>query len=146
MGTGVLPREPGCSGCRCLGEGTTTATPQHVSGTQHPFPSARLVSALNHTPHNSIKIQCIQLQSLVQTESCAWGVLKLCPGVLPEIHEIPPGQGLEEKSQQMISLSRIFRQRMSSVLSEARTISNGKATETVSGLFHSFIHLFIRSY
>lgn len=75
----------------------------HFCNSAH-FPLAKLVFALGHTSCNST--WCTQLQSLVLTELRAWDVLKLCPGVLPQIFEIPSTQGQEEKSQQTFLMSR----------------------------------------
>lgn len=61
------------------------------------FPSAKLVFTLNHKPCNWI--QRTQVQSLLLTEPCACGVLKLSPRVLLRD---PTKWGAKGKSQQRV--------------------------------------------
>lgn len=89
-----LSRQLSCSAMLGRGKDHGNAT-EHFRNSAH-FPSAKLVFILSDRPCSST--QCTQLQSLVLTELHAWGVLNLCPGVLPEISEVPPSQGLKEPS------------------------------------------------
>lgn len=111
----------------------------HISVTPHTSHLLRL--SLHWATHPAV-----QLRAHSCRVTCL-GVLKLCPGVLPEIPEIPPSQRLEEKISDLPTVQ-IISARNRLVLTEQFPLGKQVTLSFIQSLLlhSSFIHSFVCSF